>query len=92
MLEEGLLNHAAVGFSESGRKASELRNLLAKIEESEVHFLSLPSFLWNSCVRPLTLLVLVLTFQFREVLFMHAVLLSPTCNGNFLNYCDSKLV
>lgn len=42
MLEEGLLNHAAVGFSESGRKASELRKLLAKIEESEVRFLLVP--------------------------------------------------
>lgn len=36
MLEEGLINHPAVGFGESGRKASELRILLAKIEESEV--------------------------------------------------------
>ncbi|RVW93021.1 hypothetical protein CK203_032782 [Vitis vinifera] len=35
MLEEGLINHPAVGFGESGRKASELRILLAKIEESE---------------------------------------------------------
>ncbi|CAK9133650.1 unnamed protein product [Ilex paraguariensis] len=39
MLEEGLVNHPAVGFGESGRRASELRILLAKIEESE----SLPS-------------------------------------------------
>ncbi|XP_052193238.1 protein unc-13 homolog isoform X2 [Diospyros lotus] len=39
MLEEGLINHPAVGFGESGRKASEVRILLAKIEESE----SLPS-------------------------------------------------
>ncbi|XP_044461829.1 protein unc-13 homolog isoform X1 [Mangifera indica] len=39
MLEEGLVNHPAVGFGESGRKATELRNLLAKIEDSE----SLPS-------------------------------------------------
>ncbi|KAJ0101370.1 hypothetical protein Patl1_05305 [Pistacia atlantica] len=39
MLEEGLINHPAVGFGESGRKASELSILLAKIEESE----SLPS-------------------------------------------------
>ncbi|XP_059652029.1 protein unc-13 homolog isoform X2 [Cornus florida] len=39
MLEEGLINHPAVGFGESGRKANELRILLAKIEESE----SLPS-------------------------------------------------
>lgn len=35
MLEEGLINHPAVGFGESGRKANELRVLLAKIEESE---------------------------------------------------------
>lgn len=36
MLEEGLINHPVVGFGESGRKASELRILLSKIEESEV--------------------------------------------------------
>lgn len=36
MLEEGLINHPAVGFGESGRKASDLQILLAKIEESEV--------------------------------------------------------
>ena len=36
MLEEGLLNHPVVGFGESGRKANEVRILLAKIEESEV--------------------------------------------------------
>ncbi|XVE68374.1 hypothetical protein DITRI_Ditri09bG0063300 [Diplodiscus trichospermus] len=35
MLAEGLVNHPAVGFGESGRKASEFRILLAKIEESE---------------------------------------------------------
>ncbi|KAK4746957.1 hypothetical protein SAY87_025994 [Trapa incisa] len=35
MLEEGLVNHAVVGFTESGRKASELRIHMAKIEESE---------------------------------------------------------
>ncbi|KAG8391105.1 hypothetical protein BUALT_Bualt01G0153200 [Buddleja alternifolia] len=39
MLEEGLVNYPVVGFGESGRKASDLRVLLAKIEESE----SLPS-------------------------------------------------
>lgn len=38
MLEEGLINYPVVGFGESGRKASELRILLAKIEESEVCF------------------------------------------------------
>lgn len=37
MLEEGLVNHPAVGFGESARRASELRILLAKIEESEVY-------------------------------------------------------
>lgn len=36
MLEEGLINHPVVGFGELGRKAIELRNLLQKIEESEV--------------------------------------------------------
>lgn len=41
MLEEGLVNHPAVGFGESGRKASELRTLLSKIEESEVCILFL---------------------------------------------------
>ncbi|GMI90437.1 proton ATPase translocation control 1 [Hibiscus trionum] len=35
MLAEGLVNHPAVGFGESGRKTSEFRILLAKIEESE---------------------------------------------------------
>ncbi|KAK7256956.1 hypothetical protein RIF29_30579 [Crotalaria pallida] len=35
VLEEGLVNHPAVGFGESGRKTNELRILLAKIEESE---------------------------------------------------------
>lgn len=36
VLEEGLVNYPVVGFGESGRKASELRVLLAKMEESEV--------------------------------------------------------
>lgn len=40
ILEEGLLNFPAVGFGESGRKASEFRILLAKIEESEVRLMS----------------------------------------------------
>ncbi|KAL3623001.1 Protein unc-13 [Castilleja foliolosa] len=35
MLEEGLVNHPAVGFGESGKKANDLRVLLGKIEESE---------------------------------------------------------
>lgn len=34
-MEEGLINHPVVGFGESGRKASELRIPLSKIEESE---------------------------------------------------------
>ncbi|XP_048497175.1 protein unc-13 homolog isoform X2 [Beta vulgaris subsp. vulgaris] len=37
MLEEGLINHPVVGFGESGRKANEIRILLAKIEEYELH-------------------------------------------------------
>ena len=41
MLEEGLINHPVVGFGESGRKASELRILLAKIEGSEVCLIDL---------------------------------------------------
>lgn len=51
-LEEGLLNHAAVGFMESGRSANDLRNLLRKIEESEVYaFRMILDFvdLFNSC-------------------------------------------
>nr|KAJ0201150.1 hypothetical protein LSAT_V11C600314860 [Lactuca sativa] len=36
MLEEGLVNHPVVGFGEFGRKASEMRILLARIEESKV--------------------------------------------------------
>ena len=36
VLEEGLINHPAVGFGESGRRANDLRILLGKIEESEV--------------------------------------------------------
>lgn len=49
MLEEGLVNHPAVGFGESGRKATELRNLLAKIEDSEVCTLMLPINWCNIC-------------------------------------------
>lgn len=45
-LEEGLLNHAAVGFMESGRSANDLRNLLRKIEESEVYTFRMNSTLW----------------------------------------------
>ncbi|KAJ0968899.1 hypothetical protein J5N97_021776 [Dioscorea zingiberensis] len=35
MLEEGLINHPASGFTELGRKANEFRILLKKIEDSE---------------------------------------------------------
>lgn len=46
-LEEGLLNHPAVGFMESGRSANDLRNLLRKIEESEVYaFRMILDFFW----------------------------------------------
>lgn len=37
ILEEGLINHPVDGFTESGRKGNEFRNLLRKIEEAEVH-------------------------------------------------------
>ncbi|KAI4370470.1 hypothetical protein MLD38_018823 [Melastoma candidum] len=53
MLEEGLINHAAVGFSESGRKASELRVLLAKIEESESFPPSVGELQRTECLRSL---------------------------------------
>lgn len=36
ILEEGLINQPVMGYGESGRKASDLRILFAKIEESEV--------------------------------------------------------
>ncbi|XP_074565465.1 protein unc-13 homolog [Curcuma longa] len=36
ILEEGLINHPVVGFTESGRKGNEFRNLLRKIEEAEL--------------------------------------------------------
>ncbi|CAH2073776.1 unnamed protein product [Thlaspi arvense] len=39
MLAEGLINNPVVGFGESGRKATDLKSLLQRIEESE----SLPS-------------------------------------------------
>ncbi|KAG7549819.1 Munc13 homology 1 [Arabidopsis thaliana x Arabidopsis arenosa] len=39
MLAEGLINNPVVGFGESGRKATDLKSLLLRIEESE----SLPS-------------------------------------------------
>lgn len=35
MLAEGLINHPVVGFGESGRKATDLKSLLQRIEESE---------------------------------------------------------
>ncbi|PON53330.1 hypothetical protein PanWU01x14_203370 [Parasponia andersonii] len=53
MLEEGLINHVAVGFAESGRKASELRILLAKIEESEFLPSSTGELQRTECLRSL---------------------------------------
>ncbi|GAB4832155.1 Protein unc-13 [Ancistrocladus abbreviatus] len=53
MLEEGLINHPAVGFGESGRKSSELRNLLAKIEESEFLAASAGELQRSECLRSL---------------------------------------
>jgi hypothetical protein len=53
MLEEGLINHPVVGFGELGRKVNELRNILRKIEESEVLILFNESFMltfYNPCV------------------------------------------
>ncbi|XP_027114186.2 protein unc-13 homolog [Coffea arabica] len=51
VMEEGLINHPAVGFGESGRKASELRVLLAKIEESEMLTPSAGELQRTECLR-----------------------------------------
>ncbi|KAF5735316.1 hypothetical protein HS088_TW15G00818 [Tripterygium wilfordii] len=53
MLEEGLINHPVVGFGESGRKANELRILLAKIEESEFLPSSTGELQRTDCLRSL---------------------------------------
>ncbi|KAJ6702435.1 PROTEIN UNC-13-like protein [Salix koriyanagi] len=53
MLEEGLINHAVVGFGESGRKPSDLRILLAKIEESEFRPSSAGEVQRTECLRSL---------------------------------------
>ncbi|CAN1310528.1 Protein unc-13 homolog [Linum perenne] len=53
MLEEGLINHPVVGFGESGRKGSELRILLAKIEESEFRESSAGEVQRTVCLRSL---------------------------------------
>ncbi|KAF9688798.1 hypothetical protein SADUNF_Sadunf01G0025600 [Salix dunnii] len=53
MLEEGLINHAVVGFGESGRKPSDLRILLAKIEESEFRQSSAGEVQRTECLRSL---------------------------------------
>ncbi|KAI8546003.1 hypothetical protein RHMOL_Rhmol07G0081800 [Rhododendron molle] len=60
MLEEGLINHPAVGFGESGRKASELRILLAKIEESEFLPSSMGELQRTECLRSLREIVIPL--------------------------------
>lgn len=43
MLAEGLINNPVVGFGESGRKATDLKSLLLRIEESEVNHSTLCS-------------------------------------------------
>ncbi|KAL7583502.1 hypothetical protein Lser_V15G42114 [Lactuca serriola] len=53
MLEEGLVNHLVVGFGESGRKASEMRILLARIEESESFAPSVGELQRIECLRSL---------------------------------------
>ncbi|XP_062093119.1 protein unc-13 homolog [Humulus lupulus] len=53
MLEEGLINFPVVGFGESGRKASEMRILLAKIEESEFNPSSTGELQRTDCLRSL---------------------------------------
>lgn len=53
MLEEGLINHPALGFGESGRKANDLRILLAKIEESESLPTSMGEIQRTECLRSL---------------------------------------
>ncbi|KAL8192241.1 hypothetical protein R6Q57_027908 [Mikania cordata] len=53
MLEEGLVNHPVVGFGESGRKASEMRVLLARIEESESFAPSVGELQRIECLRSL---------------------------------------
>ncbi|XP_052625681.1 protein unc-13 homolog [Lactuca sativa] len=53
MLEEGLVNHPVVGFGESGHKASEMRILLARIEESESFAPSVGELQRIECLRSL---------------------------------------
>ncbi|KAL7607461.1 hypothetical protein Lser_V15G16279 [Lactuca serriola] len=53
MLEEGLVNHPVVGFGESGHKASEMRILLASIEESESFAPSVGELQRIECLRSL---------------------------------------
>ncbi|XP_050232331.1 protein unc-13 homolog [Mercurialis annua] len=53
ILEEGLINHPVVGFGESGRKASDLRILLAKIEEAEFRPSSEGEVQRTECLRSL---------------------------------------
>ncbi|TKY68354.1 DUF810 protein [Spatholobus suberectus] len=53
VLEEGLVNHPAVGFGESGRKTNELRILLAKIEEAEFLPSSTGELQRTECLRSL---------------------------------------
>ncbi|CAI9264124.1 unnamed protein product [Lactuca saligna] len=53
MLEEGRVNHPVVGFGESGRKASEMRILLARIKESESFAPSVGELQRIECLRSL---------------------------------------
>ncbi|KAI3526088.1 hypothetical protein L1887_05283 [Cichorium endivia] len=60
MLEEGLVNLLVVGFGESGRKASEIRILLARIEESESFALSVGELRRVECLRSLSEIAIAL--------------------------------
>lgn len=53
LLEEGLLNHPAVGFGESRRRANDLRVLLRKIEDSELLPSSAGEVQRTECLRSL---------------------------------------
>ncbi|KAL0872782.1 hypothetical protein Bca101_022487 [Brassica carinata] len=54
MLAEGLINHPVVGFGESGRKATDLKSLLQRIEESESLASSAGEVQRAECLKSLT--------------------------------------
>ncbi|KAI3788174.1 hypothetical protein L2E82_00889 [Cichorium intybus] len=60
MLEEGLVNLLVVGFGESGRKASEIRILLARIEDSESFAPSVGELQRVECLRSLSEIAIAL--------------------------------